>query len=243
MPTPAAIHAILRRLSRWVPLAVATTASVAVVLTAAGRAQAHAGSPIALPAEDLSALQVTTTFAPYGAKHILLGYDHLLFLAGLTLLSAALRDFAAVIALFFVSYSSALIGGTLAGVAVPGELVDAIIALSVVFVGLQIAIGREGGFPNRDPRLPALVFGLAHGLGLSTLLQALRLPGDDLLPSVIGFNAGVEIGQVVAMAALVGILAAAKSFPLPPEQRLPAGSAFVSVGAALALFLVIGVEL
>ena len=193
-------------------------------------AAAHSGTPLSPPAESLSFWGALVEFAPYGAKHILFGYDHLLFLAGLALLCAGLRDVLGVAAMFFVSYSATLIGATMLGLAVPGGIIDTIIAVSVVYVGVQIAFGSRGGRPSRDPRPPALVFGLAHGLGLSTLLQELRLPDDDVLPSVLGFNVGVEVGQLAVILLVVGALRAARVFPVPVRQRIPAGFAFVFAG-------------
>ena len=234
---------LLRRAARAAPplVCAAGRARAASLLLGAGAliaalafadvAAAHSGSALAPPAEDLSALEVGADFAPYGAKHILFGYDHLLFLAGLALLCTGLRDVLGVAAMFALSYSATLIGATVAGVAVPGELVDAVIALSVVYVGVQIAFGSGDGWPSRDPRPPALAFGLAHGLGLSTLLQELRLPGDDVLPSVIGFNVGVELGQLAVILVVVGAMRALRVFPVPVRERIPAGVAFVFAGA------------
>lgn len=216
-------------------LVIAGAGALTLVLAGlAAEAAAHSGSRLEPAAEDLDFVGIALEFGPYGAKHILLGYDHLLFLAGLALLCTGLRDVLAIIGLFALSYSATLIGGTLAGVAVPGDLVDAVIAASVGYVGVQIAFGSPGRWPSRNPRGPALVFGLAHGLGLSSLLQELQLPGDDVLPSVLGFNVGVELGQIAVIAVSVGLLSAARAFPIPRRQRIPAGFAFVF---AAALFL------
>jgi hypothetical protein len=131
----------------------------------------------------------------------------------------------------------------LIGVAVPGDLIDAVIAVSVGFVGAQIGFGKPGARLNDDPRPAAFFFGLAHGLGLSSLLQELRLPDDELVPSILGFNAGVEVGQVAALVTFVGLLAALRAFPFPLHQRIPAGSALISAAAVLLAFLVLGVSL
>ncbi|MGI8460862.1 MAG: HupE/UreJ family protein, partial [Solirubrobacterales bacterium] len=157
----------------------------------------------------------------------------MLFLASLTLLSARPRDIVAVIAIFAVSYSSTLIGGAVLGIAVPGSVIDTIIAISVGYVGAQIAFGGDSPWLTRNPRAPALVFGLAHGLGLSTLVQELRLPGDAVLPSAIGFNVGVEAGQVAVIGLLLGALALAGAVPFPARQRIPAGCALISASIAL----------
>jgi hydrogenase/urease accessory protein HupE len=196
---------------------------------------AHAGQQI-VPADDLSSWGALAEFSRYGAKHILLGYDHLLFLFGLAVLSRDGRDVVAIAALFALSYSGTLIGGTLLGVDLGGVVVEALIAVSVVCVGLQIAFGRRGHWLSPDPRPVALVFGIAHGLGLSSLLQELRLPGDDLLPAVIGFNLGVEAGQVGALVVFIGLLGLLRAFPFPVRERIPAGFALMSAGAVLFAF-------
>lgn len=202
---------------------------------------AHSGSGITV--SDRSGFMLGLEFAGYGAKHILLGYDHLLFLGGLALLTTQLRQVVGVAGLFAIAYSATLVGGTLAGLAVQGDVIDAIIALSVGFVGAQIAFGGTTRWLPRDPRPPALVFGLAHGLGLSSLLQELRLGGDDLLASVLGFNAGVEAGQLAALALFVAALGVVRSFPFPSRQQIPAGFALGSASATLLVLLVAGVDL
>lgn len=214
------------------------------MLFGATAALAHSGAPIPGPEpEQTSALEAGVDFSGYGFKHILLGYDHLLFLAGLALISSQLRDVLAIVGLFAVSYSATLIGGTLVGLAVPGTLIDGLIALSVAFVGAQIAFGSADGRLSDDPRWPALCFGLAHGLGLSSLLQELRLPGDDLLPSILGFNLGVELGQIAAIAVFIAALVLLRAFPFPLRDRLPAGFALISAATVLLAFLVLGVSL
>ena len=206
----------------------------------AGDALAHSGS-FAAPAE--SGFDAVVEFSKFGVKHIVLGYDHILFLLGLALLCTGLRDVLGLAALFAVSYSLTLIGGTLAGIAVPGDLIDAIIAASVGFVGAQVAFGSPGRRLGRDPRPAAFVFGLAHGLGLSSLVQELRLPGDDLLPSVIGFNLGVEAGQLAVLGLFLAVLMAVRAFPFPAYQRIPAGCALISASAVFVSFLVLGISL
>jgi hydrogenase/urease accessory protein HupE len=225
----------------WVSLA---ALSIAALLALPEGAAAHTGTPITVPPEELSPWEAGVEFSKYGVKHILLGYDHLLFLAGLSLLSTGLRDVAAIIGLFALSYSSTLIGGTLLGLAVPGDLVDAVIAISVGYVGAQIAFGAEGRWwLSRNPRAPALVFGLAHGLGLSSLLQELQLPGDDVLPSVLGFNVGVEVGQIAAIAAFIAALRVARAFPFPRREWIPAGCALASTASVLLAFVGLGLDL
>lgn len=214
---------------------------LAATLLGAPRALAHAGVLLE-PPDNLSAFEAVQEFSVYGAKHILLGYDHLLFLLGLAVLARGLRDVIEIAALFALSYSTTLIGGTLLDVDVPDGVVEPVIALSVGYVGVQIAFGREGGRPSRDPRPAALLFGLAHGLGLSGLLQELRLPGDDLLPSVIGFNLGVEVGQIAVLVAFIGLLALLRAYPFPARERIPAGFALLAASAVLLAFATLDIS-
>lgn len=216
-------------------------AAVLCLLALAPGALAHS-TAIDAPSSE-TGFGLALEFSGYGAKHIALGYDHVLFLLGLALLCTGLRDVARLAGLFAVAYSTTLIGGTTLGVAIPGDLVDAVIALSVGFVGAQIAFGGSRRWLGTDPRPPALVFGLAHGLGLSSLLQDLRLPSDQLLPSVLGFNAGVEVGQVAILLAFVAVLHALRSFPLPARQQIPAGCALVSAATVFLTFVLTGVSL
>jgi len=232
-----------RGLSKCRRLIWAVGVTVIVALMSAVPALAHSGTPIGPAPEEVSALEAGLDFSRYGVKHILLGYDHLLFLGGLALISTQLRDVVAIVGLFAVSYSATLIGGTLVGLAVPGDLIDGLIAVSVGFVGVQIAFGSAEGRLTDNPRWPAFCFGLAHGLGLSSLLQELRLPGDDLLPSIVGFNVGVELGQIAAIVAFIGALVLLRAFPFPSRERIPAGFALMSAATVLLAFLVLGVSL
>ena len=216
---------------------------LAILLLAMSASSAIAHSGDVIRPSDETGWALALSFSGYGAKHILLGYDHLLFLAGLALLTTRLSQLVGVAGLFALSYSGTLVGGTLVGLTLPGELIDAVIAGSVGFVGAQVAFAGEKKWLPPDPRPAALGFGLAHGLGLSTLLQELRLEGDDLLPSVLGFNVGVELGQLGALALFMGVLFAARAFPFPEQQRIPAGFALVGASVMLLVLLVTGVEL
>jgi len=145
-------------------------------------------------------------FIPYmylGAKHMVTGYDHLLFLAGVIFFLYRLRDVALYVTLFAIGHSTTLLFGVLAGIHANPHIVDAIIGLSVVYKAFE----NLGGFRriglNIDTRAAVLVFGLAHGFGLSTKLQDLTLSRDGLVANMIGFNVGVELGQFAALALIL----------------------------------------
>jgi hypothetical protein len=134
-----------------------------------------------------------------GAKHMVTGYDHLLFLAGVIFFLYRLKDVALYATLFAVGHSTTLLFGVLSGIHANAYIVDAIIGLSVVYKALEnIGALRRWGLAI-DTRLAVLVFGFAHGFGLSTKLQDLALSEDGLVGNMIAFNVGVELGQIFAL--------------------------------------------
>jgi hypothetical protein len=138
-----------------------------------------------------------------GAKHMVTGYDHLLFLAGVIFFVHRLRHVALYATLFAIGHSITLLLGVLAGIHANAYIVDAIIALSVVYKALEnIGAFRRIGF-SFDTRYAVALFGLAHGFGLSTKLQDLSLSREGLVGNIIAFNIGVELGQVVALTAIL----------------------------------------
>jgi hypothetical protein len=145
-------------------------------------------------------------FMPFlylGAKHMVTGYDHLAFLAGVIFLLYRLRDVALYASLFALGHSITLLAAVLLGYRANPYIVDAIIGLSVVYKGFE-NIGGFGALRWRlDPRLAVFAFGLAHGLGLATKLQELQLSREGLAINLIGFNVGVELGQLAALSVMV----------------------------------------
>ncbi|HTQ98597.1 MAG TPA: HupE/UreJ family protein [Candidatus Acidoferrum sp.] len=152
--------------------------------------------------ESVSGLQLV----PYlylGAKHMVTGYDHLLFLAGVIFFLYRLKDVALYVSLFALGHSITLLLGVLAGLRVNPFAVDAVIGLSVVYKAFENMGGfRALGF-NPDTRWAVWLFGLVHGFGLSTKLQDLHLSSDALVPNMIAFNVGVELGQFTALALIL----------------------------------------
>ena len=142
-------------------------------------------------------------FIYLGAKHMVTGYDHLLFLAGVIFFLYRLKDVATYVTLFAVGHSTTLLLGVLGGVHVSPYLVDAIIGFSVVYKAFENLNGfRALGFqPNM--KAAVLVFGFFHGFGLSTKLQDLAISEDGLVTNMVSFNVGVEIGQLVALSAIL----------------------------------------
>ena len=149
-----------------------------------------------------------------GAKHMVTGYDHLAFLVGVIFFLYKTRDILLYVSLFTLGHSVTLLAGVLGGIHANPYLVDAIIGLSVVYKALD----NLGVFPlfvgfQPDSRAAVLVFGLFHGFGLATKLQAFSLPSSGLVTNIVSFNIGVEIGQFVALTAVFALLNAWRARP------------------------------
>jgi len=169
-----------------------------------------------------------------GAKHMMTGYDHLLYLAGITFFLYRLRDVAAYVTLFAVGHSITLLLGVLAGVHVDAHAVDAVIGLSVVYKAVENIGGLRRPGWSISPRAAVLAFGLAHGLGLATKLQELHLPTAGLVGNMLAFNVGVELGQLAALILIWLVLQAWRRRPAFARQALVAN--VVLMGAGFVLF-------
>jgi len=146
-------------------------------------------------------------FMYLGAKHMVTGYDHLLFLVGVIFFLYKLKDVVLYVSLFTVGHSLTLLAGVLGGIHANPYVVDAIIGFSVVYKAFDNMDGfkRFTGFqPNT--RLAVLIFGLFHGFGLATKLQEFALTPQGLVANIVSFNVGVEIGQLLSLTAvLIGL--------------------------------------
>lgn len=153
--------------------------------------------------ERISGMQLIP-FIYLGAKHMITGYDHLLFLVGVIFFLYRPREVAAYVTLFAVGHSVTLLYGVLSGTHVNPYIVDAIIGLSVVYKALDNMGGfkRLFGFqPNT--KAAVLIFGFFHGFGLATKLQEFTLSQEGLVANILAFNVGVEIGQLLALSAIL----------------------------------------
>lgn len=140
-----------------------------------------------------------------GAEHMLTGYDHLLFLFGVLFFLAGFRDVLRFITAFTLGHCITLLGATLAGVSANAYLIDAVIAVSVIYKGFENVDGFQRFLGRKAPNLLAMVFvfGLIHGFGLSTRLQELPLGDEGLIVRILSFNVGVEMGQVAALCVML----------------------------------------
>jgi len=143
-----------------------------------------------------------------GAKHMLTGYDHLLFLAGVIFYLKSFRDILLFITAFTLGHSITLISATYLGINADEHLTDTVIALSVIYKGFENLKGFEKIFEVKSPNLLSMVgiFGLIHGFGLSTRLQSFDMGEGQFLSKIICFNTGVELGQIAALIPIVFII-------------------------------------
>jgi HupE / UreJ protein len=172
-----------------------------------------------------------------GASHMLTGYDHLLFLFGVVFFLTTFRDVAKFVTVFTVGHCITLIFATYLEITWNYYLVDAAIALSVIYKGFDNNGGFQKHFGMASPSLLRAVFGfgLLHGFGLSTRLQQLPL-GDDpvaMLWRILSFNLGVELGQITALTVMVALLAAWRARPSFARFSYAANLALIWAGVYL----------
>lgn len=143
-------------------------------------------------------------FVYLGAKHMVTGYDHLLFLFGIIFFLYRLRDVAIYVTLFAVGHSVTLLSAVLMDISVNAFLIDAIIGFSVVYIALDNmkAFQRWFGF-QPSTKLAALIFGLFHGFGLATKIIEYEISPDGLIPNLFAFNIGIELGQIMGLAIIL----------------------------------------
>lgn len=134
-----------------------------------------------------------------GAKHMVTGYDHILFLVGVVFYLRRFRDVLLYVSLFTIGHSTTLVLGTLLNISLNAYAIDAIIGLSVAYKGIDNIGGFEKIGITINARLAVLIFGLFHGAGLATKLMDLSLSKNGLLVNLAGFNIGVEAGQLIIL--------------------------------------------
>jgi len=185
------------------------TMLIAVVLLLAGAALGHGVAERDAAWLEQHAGRAPVLFAYLGAKHMVTGYDHLLYLVGVIFFLRRPRDIALYVTLFAAGHSLTLLGGVLGGVRLNPSLVDAVIGLSVVYKGFENLDGFRATIGRQpDPRVAVFMFGLAHGFGLATKMQQLTLSPEGLVANILAFNVGVELGQLLALALLLFLITA-----------------------------------
>ena len=162
-------------------------------------------APKALIPNSSNRWQVARTFSVLGIEHILLGWDHLLFVFGLLLLIKRKPILISTITAFTIAHSITLAMSSLGHLSLPSAPVETVIALSVIFLGREYVMELKGhtSLTAQKPWLIAFVFGLLHGFGFAGALSNIGLPSHAVFSSLLSFNLGVEIGQLIFVFALI----------------------------------------
>ena len=178
-------------------------------------------------------------FTYLGAKHMVTGYDHLLFLFGVIFFLYRLKHIAIYVSLFALGHSTTMLLGVYFEIGINSYLIDAIIGLSVVYKALDNLGAYQRWFGYQpDTKAATLVFGLCHGFGLSSKILEYEISPDGLLPNLLAFNVGVEIGQLLALTAILILMGYWRRTEGFWKQAYGANVAMMSAG-----FLLIGYQL
>jgi hydrogenase/urease accessory protein HupE len=183
------------------------------------------GKPAFTVAGSPGSLELAATYLWLGVEHILLGIDHLLFVFALLLIVSGVRRLIWTVTSFTLAHSITLAGATLGLVQVPQQPVEAVIALSILFLATEIAHSHRGkpGYVERWPWVVAFIFGLLHGFGFAGALVEVGLPEHAIPFALVFFNIGVELGQLAFIAVVLGagwLLHRLKAFPLRSAEML-----------------------
>lgn len=184
------------------------------------------------------------SFIYLGAKHMVTGYDHLLFLAGVIFFLYKSRDIALYVSLFALGHSITMVAGVYFGLQINAYFIDAIIGFSVVYKALD----NLGAFPRwfgyqPDTRAATLIFGLLHGFGLASKILDYGIAPDGLLGNLIAFNIGVEIGQLLALSMILIFMGFWRRSPRFWGQAYAANVVMMCLGFLLVFYQLTGLVL
>ena len=170
--------------------------------------------PIAALAKPSVISNVAATYTIIGIEHILLGFDHLFFVWALVLLLKGGWLVAKTVTAFTIAHSLTLVGTTLGWMSLPSQPVEAVIALSIIFLAVEVVKSRPDDIRLSElfPWIVAFLFGLLHGFGFAGALAEIGLPEGDVPLALLTFNLGVEIGQLVIVAVALAVLHAIRTF-------------------------------
>lgn len=233
------------------PHDVHTRGTSLTILAAAAVSVAIAAWPVLLDAHAMTGKNATFVetiqgpaigpFIYLGAKHMVTGYDHLMFLVGVIFFLYRLKDVVQYVSLFTLGHSVTLLAGVLGGVRANAHVVDAIIGASVVYKAFENMGGFErllGIRPNT--KAAVLVFGLFHGFGLATKLQEFALSSDGLVTNIVSFNVGVEVGQMLALALVLMALTVWRTRPSFFRHAFLTNTALMAGGFVLTGYQLVG---
>jgi len=177
-----------------------------------------------------------------GAKHMVTGYDHLLFLVGVIFYLSNFKDIVKFVSVFTIGHSITLIGATMLGIKANEHLIDAVIAVSVLYKGFENLGGFQKILNAKSPNLlwMVFIFGLIHGFGLSTRLQSFEMGSEQILAKIVSFNIGVELGQIAALIPIVFVISRWKAFKSYDTFYQVVNWFLVFAGIALFIFQMYG---
>lgn len=188
--------------------------------------------------QEISGVQIIP-FMYLGAKHMATGYDHILFLFGVIFFLYRMKEIALYVSLFALGHSTTMLLGVYFQVGINSFLIDAIIGLSIVYKALDnIGAFRQWLGFQPSTKIATLIFGFCHGLGLSTKIIEYNIPSDGLIPNLLAFNVGVELGQLLALGAILILMAYWRQTKSFLQNAYRANVALMSAG-----FILIGYQL
>jgi len=180
-------------------------------------------------------------FVYLGAKHMVTGYDHLLFLFGVIFFLYRMKDIGIYVTLFAIGHSTTMLFGVLTGISANAYIIDAIIGLSVVYKALDNLGAFQRWFgvqPNT--KVATLVFGFFHGFGLATKILEFEIAPDGLIPNLIAFNIGVELGQLLALGAILIVMGYWRRTPSFMRHAFAANTILMAAGFVLVGYQLVG---
>jgi hypothetical protein len=180
-------------------------------------------------------------FIYLGAKHMVTGYDHILFLLGVIFFLYGMKQIAGYVSLFAIGHSTTMLAGVYFDFGINSYLIDAIIGFSVVYKALDNlgAFQRWFGY-QPDTRVATLIFGFLHGFGLASKIIDYDISADGLVPNLLAFNVGVEVGQLLALVAILLVMRYWRATAAFARQAYAANVAMMAAGFALMGFQIAG---
>ncbi|GHC37649.1 membrane protein [Gemmobacter nanjingensis] len=180
-------------------------------------------------------------FLYLGAKHMVTGYDHILFLLGVIFFLYGMKEIGIYVTLFAIGHSTTMLAGVWFDFGINSYIIDAIIGFSVVYKALDnLGALRKWFGVQPNTKLATLIFGFLHGFGLASKIIDYDISPDGLLPNLIAFNVGVEIGQLLALAAILVVMTRWRATPSFARQAYAVNVLMMTAGFALMGFQIAG---
>ena len=180
-------------------------------------------------------------FLYLGAKHMVTGYDHLLFLFGVIFFLYGMKQIGTYVTLFAIGHSTTMLAGVWLNFGINSYVIDAIIGFSVVYKALDnLGAFRAWFGVQPNTKVATLIFGFLHGFGLSSKILDYGISPDGLLPNLLAFNVGVEIGQLLALAAILLVMTRWRATPSFARQAYAANVLMMTAGFALMGYQLVG---